>query len=106
MPMVTYIESGGRVHQVDVPLGLSVMEGALRFAIPGIEGDCGGAGACATCHVYVEGAWGERLAPPDALETAMLATAFDTRLNSRLGCQIEVDETLDGLVVRLPERQY
>jgi 2Fe-2S ferredoxin len=103
---VTYIEHGGAEHRVDVRTGLSVMEGAKRFTIPGIDGDCGGACACATCHVYVEGGWFERLPPMDELERDMLDFAFDLRPNSRLGCQIKVDESLDGLTVRIPARQY
>jgi 2Fe-2S ferredoxin len=103
---VTYIENGGVEHHVDVPAGLSVMDGAKRFTVPGIEGDCGGAGACATCHVYVEDGWYDRLPPPDGLEQEMLDFAFDVKPTSRLSCQIKLDPSLDGLVVRTPPRQY
>jgi 2Fe-2S ferredoxin len=106
MAKITYIENGGAEHHVDVPNGISVMDGAKRFTIPGIEGDCGGACACATCHVYVEEGWFERLPPPEELEQAMLDFAFDVKPNSRLSCQIRVDDSLDGLVVRTPPRQY
>jgi 2Fe-2S ferredoxin len=106
MAKITYIETGGAEHCVDVPNGLSVMDGAKRFTIPGIEGDCGGACACATCHVYVEAGWAERLAPPEELEQEMLDFAFDVQPNSRLSCQIKVDDSLEGLVVRTPPRQY
>ena len=106
MAKVTYIETGGAEHHVDVPDGLSVMEGAKRYTIPGIDGDCGGACACATCHVYVEEAWREAVGPPSEMEEDMLDFAFDVRPSSRLSCQIKVTEALDGLVVRVPEKQF
>ena len=106
MARITYIEKDGTRHQVDVPRGLSVMEGAKRFTIPGIDGDCGGACACATCHVYVEGGWFGKLPAMDELEHDMLDFAFDVQATSRLACQIKVDDSLDGLVVRIPPRQY
>ena len=106
MAKVTYIENNGTEHRVDVPNGLSVMDGAKRFTIPGIEGDCGGACACATCHVYVEEGWFQRLPPMDELERDMLDFAFDVKETSRLSCQIKVNDNLDGLVVRTPPRQY
>jgi 2Fe-2S ferredoxin len=103
---VTYIEHGGAEHHVDVPAGLSVMDGAKRFTVPGIDGDCGGACACATCHVYVEEGWYDRLPPPEPIEQEMLDFAFDVKPTSRLSCQIKLDPSLDGLVVRTPPRQY
>ena len=106
MAKITYIENGGTEHHVDVPTGLSVMAGARRFTIPGIDGDCGGACACATCHVYVEGGWAERLPPMEEIEHDMLDFAFDVKENSRLSCQIKIDDGLDGLIVRTPPRQY
>jgi 2Fe-2S ferredoxin len=106
MARITYIEKDGTLHQVDLPKGVSVMAGAKRFTIPGIDGDCGGACACATCHVYVEDGWFEKLAPMEELEHDMLDFAFDVRPTSRLSCQIRMDEALDGLVVRIPDRQY
>ncbi|MBS0411144.1 MAG: 2Fe-2S iron-sulfur cluster binding domain-containing protein [Proteobacteria bacterium] len=106
MAKVTYIEAGGAVHEVDVPNGISVMDGAKRYTIPGIDGDCGGACACATCHVYVEKDWFDRLPPMEEIERDMLDFAFDVRENSRLSCQIKVEPSLDGLVVRAPARQY
>ena len=106
MARITYIEHGGTRHEVDVPNGLSVMEGAKRFTIPGIDGDCGGACACATCHVYVDERWFDRLPPMDELEHDMLDFAFDVRPTSRLACQIKVDQSLEGLVVETPARQY
>ncbi|HEX7776690.1 MAG TPA: 2Fe-2S iron-sulfur cluster-binding protein [Parvibaculum sp.] len=106
MAKVKYIEFGGTEHVVDVPNGLSVMEGAVRYTIPGIDGDCGGACACATCHVYVDETWAAKLPPMEELERDMLDFAFDVKETSRLSCQIKVDDTLDGLVVRTPARQY
>ena len=103
---MTYIESNGTEHVVSVPAGVSVMQGARDNLVPGIEGDCGGLCACATCHVYVEPDWQARCGEPDELETNILDFAFDVSDRSRLSCQIEVTDALDGLVVRLPERQY
>ena len=82
------------------------MEGALRFAIPGIEGDCGGAGACATCHVYVDEAWLAKTGEKSAMEESMLDFAENVEPNSRLSCQIKVSDDLDGLIVRMPESQH
>ena len=106
MAKITYIEHGGTEHNVDVPAGLSVMEGAKRFAVSGIDGDCGGACACGTCHVYVQNGGFERLPPMEELERDMLDFAFDVRPNSRLACQIKINDSLDGLVVKAPARQY
>ena len=106
MAKIKYIEFNGTEHDVDVPNGLTVMEGALRYTIPGIDGDCGGACACATCHVYVEDGWFDKLPEMEELERDMLDFAFDVADNSRLSSQIKVDETLDGLVVKTPARQY
>jgi 2Fe-2S ferredoxin len=108
MPKITYIEHGGREHRVEVPLGRSVMRGAVDNNIPGIDADCGGECACATCHVYVGEAWiGAVGTPPSgSQEASMLSFAALARPNSRLSCQITVTEALDGLVVRLPEGQH
>lgn len=106
MVQVTYIEQSGRQRTVDVPEQLSVMEGAIRNAIPGIDGDCGGAGACGTCHVYVAPEWMDRLPKARELEQAMLDFVVDPKANSRLACQITLTSDLDGLVVHTPERQY
>ena len=103
MVKLTYIENTGARREVDARAGVSVMDAAHRFDIPGIDGDCGG--ACATCHVYVEDGWYDRLPPMEELESGMLAFACDVRTNSRLGCQIRLDEALDGLVVRVPHHQ-
>jgi 2Fe-2S ferredoxin len=106
MAKITYVEHAGTEHTVDVPDGLSVMEGAVRYTVTGIDGDCGGACACATCHIYVEGDWIDKLTPMNELERDMLDFAFDVKENSRLSCQIKVSPALDGLVVRTPARQY
>jgi ferredoxin, 2Fe-2S len=108
MPKITYIEHSGREHTVEVPLGLSVMRGAVDNNIPGIDADCGGECACATCHVYVQEPFLAQLGPPPpgSQEASMLSFAALAQPNSRLSCQIEVTDALDGLVVRLPEGQH
>jgi 2Fe-2S ferredoxin len=108
MPKVTYIEYNGTSHQVEVPIGLSVMRGAVNNGVPGIDADCGGECACATCHVYVDPQWlGETGLPePDSQEASMLGFAAAAEPNSRLSCQIKMREELDGLVVRLPDGQH
>ena len=106
MAKITYIEHGGKEHIVDVANGLTVMEGARDNGIPGIEADCGGACACSTCHVYVDAAWVEKVPAMDAMEEDMLDFAFEPDpATSRLTCQMKVTDDLDGLVVRLPEKQ-
>ena len=106
MAKITYIEHNGTRHTVEVPNGLTVMEGARDNNIPGIEADCGGACACSTCHVYVDPEWVDRLPPKEAMEEDMLdfAWAPDPE-RSRLTCQIRVTDELDGLVVQMPEKQ-
>jgi len=108
MPKITYIEHNGRAHEVEVPLGLSVMRGAVDNNIPGIDADCGGECACATCHVYIDAGWLAKIGTPavGSQEASMLSFAALAQPNSRLSCQIEVKEALDGLVVRLPEGQH
>lgn len=107
MPKVKYIEHGTeKEHDVDVANGMTIMEGALKFAVPGLEGDCGGSCACATCHVYLDGDWFEKAGPRDELEADMLDFAFDITEQSRLACQIKMSDELDGIVVKMPERQY
>jgi len=105
MAKVTYIEHGGATHVVDVAPGASVMEGATRNNVRGILAECGGACSCATCHVYVDPAWYDRLGPKSAIETDMLDAVCDPQPNSRLSCQIKMREEFDGLIVRLPPRQ-
>lgn len=106
MPKITFIEHNGTEHVVDADVGMTVMESAVRDSVPGIEAECGGACSCATCHVYVDEAWKEKTGQPEEMEEDMLDFAFDVRPNSRLSCQIKVTEDLDGLVLRVPERQY
>lgn len=105
MPKITYIDAQGEGRTVEGETGSTVMETAVRNGIPGIEAECGGACACATCHVYVDEAWVEKTGHPEAMEEDMLDFAFDVRPNSRLSCQIRVRDDLDGLVVRTPARQ-
>jgi 2Fe-2S ferredoxin len=106
MPKIKYIEHSGKEHEVDVPAGWSVMEGAVKNLIPGIDADCGGACACATCHVFVDQAWLDKLPAKEDMEETMLDFAPDMAANSRLSCQIKVTPALDGLVVRMPKSQH
>ena len=105
MPKITYIDPDGTNRTVEAEVGSTVMETAIRNSVPGIEAECGGACACATCHVYVDDAWLPKTGEAGAMEQDMLDFAFDVRPTSRLSCQITVREDLDGLVVRTPERQ-
>jgi 2Fe-2S ferredoxin len=106
MAKITYIEHNGNSHEVEVANGLTVMEGARDNNIPGIEADCGGACACSTCHVYVDDAWVEKLPKRDAMEEDMLDFAWEPdATKSRLTCQLRVTDDLNGLVVRMPEKQ-
>ena len=106
MPKITYIDSTGKERVVEAKNGMTVMETAIKHNIPGIDADCGGACACATCHVYVDEAWREATGKPSAMEESMLDFAEEVEPNSRLSCQIRVSDALDGLVVRLPENQH
>ena len=106
MPKITYIEHNGKVHTVEVPVGWTVMEGAVKNRVPGIDADCGGACACATCHVYVDPAWQAKLKPRAEMEAQMLDFALELKPNSRLSCQIKVTQELDGLVVHTPKSQH
>ena len=106
MPKVTYIEFNGKQHEVNVESGLSIMEGAVQNGVPGIDADCGGACACATCHVYVKEDWLEKVSEKSEMEEAMLSLSPDRKLNSRLACQIPITDELDGLEVSMPEFQF
>ena len=106
MPKVTFIQPDGSAETVEIALGWSVMEGAVRNLVPGIDADCGGACACATCHVYVDPAWVTALPPKSDMEEAMLDFAQTLKPNSRLSCQLRVTSEMDGLVVRVPENQH
>ena len=105
MPKITYIEHYGKSHTTEVPKELSVMEGALQNNIPGIDADCGGACACATCHVYVDEKWFDKLQKKEDAEQDMLDMAFEPKKFSRLSCQITATDDLDGLVVKMPPKQ-
>lgn len=106
MPKITYIEHDGTLHIVDAEAGMTVMEAAVKNQIPGIEAECGGACSCATCHVYIDDAWKQATGEPEEMEEDMLDFAFDVRPSSRLSCQIKITDTLDGLVVKVPEKQF
>ena len=105
MPKITYIEHNGKSHTIDVANGLSVMEGAVQNNIPGIDADCGGSMACATCHVYVKEEWFDRLLKKEDGEEDMLDMAYEPKKYSRLSCQLTVSDELDGLIVHMPEKQ-
>ena len=105
MPKITYVEHGGSEHVVEVSTGLTVMEGAVQNNIPGIDADCGGSMACATCHVYVKEEWFDKINKKSEGEDDMLDQAFEPNKFSRLSCQISVSNEIDGLVVDLPKKQ-
>ena len=105
MTKITFIDVKGEARTVEAQVGATVMETALHNSIPGIEAECGGACACATCHVYVDEAWTEKVGEPSQTEEDMLDFAFEVRPNSRLSCQIKVTGELDGLVVTTPAKQ-
>jgi 2Fe-2S ferredoxin len=102
MSKVTYIDSSGEQHVVDVQPGCSLMEGAVKNGVPGIPATCGGSCACATCHVYIDEDWRSRTGARNELEESMLEMADDVQPNSRLACQITMTDQLDGLVVQIP----
>ena len=104
MPKITYIDSSGNRKEIEVQKGLTVMEGAIQNDIPGIDADCGGSMACATCHVYVKEEWFNKLNKIEDGEQDMLDMAFEPKKNSRLSCQIIVTDELDGLVVTTPSK--
>ena len=105
MPKITFVAFDGQRIEVEADNGTTVMENAMNNSVPGIEAECGGACACATCHVYVEEAYMANVGQPEAMEQDMLDFAHDVRPNSRLSCQIRVSDALEGLVVNVPERQ-
>jgi 2Fe-2S ferredoxin len=105
MPKITYVADTGELRTYEVKEALSVMEGAVHNNVPGIDAECGGACACATCHVYVDPLWQEKVGAPSEIERGMLEFATDVRPNSRLSCQIKVTRELDGLVVQTPRTQ-
>ena len=105
MPKITYIDNEGNSKTIDVENGLSVMEGAIQNNIPGIDADCGGSMACATCHVYVEDKWLDKLPKAEDGEVDMIDMAFEPKKNSRLSCQLIVSDELNGLTVTTPSKQ-
>ena len=105
MAKITYIEHSNKKHIIEVPNNMSVMEGAIQNNIPGIDADCGGSMACATCHVYIDEKWLDRLEKKSESEEDMLDMAYQPNKFSRLSCQLVVSKELDGLIVRMPEKQ-
>ena len=105
MPKITYIEHSGKSHTIEVAKELTVMEGAVQNNIPGIDADCGGACACATCHVYVDQEWFDKLPKKEDVEEDMLDMVYEPNKFSRLSCQLTVSDELEGLVVNLPVKQ-
>ena len=105
MTKIVYIEHSGKSHSINVQNGLTVMEGAIQNNIPGIDADCGGSMACATCHVYVKEEWFDKLPKKEDGEEDMLDMAFEPKKNSRLSCQIIVSDEIDGLVLNIPSKQ-
>lgn len=106
MVQLTFIQPDGASQTVEVEPGVTVMEAAKLNDVPGIDAECGGACACATCHVYVDPEWVDKTGKPEAIEEDMLDFAFDVRPESRLSCQIKVTSALDGLTVRVPAKQF
>jgi 2Fe-2S ferredoxin len=106
MAKITYVAFNGTTTAVEVPDGVSLMEGALQNGISGIDGDCGGNAACATCHVYVADGWTDKTGEIADMEEAMLELADGRQANSRLACQIKASAALDGLVLHMPETQH
>lgn len=106
MAKITFIQPDGKSQSVTAESGMTVMEAAKKNLIAGIEAECGGACACATCHVYVDPEWQAKTGKPESMEEDMLDFAFDVRAESRLSCQIKVTDALDGLVLRIPAKQF
>lgn len=106
MAKITFTQPDGTTMVVDATPGQTVMEAAKLNSVPGIDAECGGACACATCHVYVDDAWQAKTGKPSAMEEDMLDFAFDVQESSRLACQIKVTPELDGLIVRVPDKQF
>ena len=106
MAKITFIQPDGKSQSVAAESGMTAMEAAKKNLIAGIEAECGGACACATCHVYVDPQWQAKTGKPESMEEDMLDFAFDVRAESRLSCQIKVTDALDGLVLRIPAKQF
>ena len=106
MVKITFIEFDKTEHTIDADEGMSSMEVALQNGVPGIDADCGGACACATCHVYVDKSWVEKTGEAEQMEQDMLDFAFDVNEQSRLSCQVKITDDLDGIIINLPEKQF
>lgn len=106
MVKITFIEFDKTEHTIDADEGMSLMEVALQNGVPGIDADCGGACACATCHVYVDKSWVEKTGEAEQMEQDMLDFAFDVNEQSRLSCQVKITDDLDGIIINLPEKQF
>ena len=105
MPKIVFIEPGGARREITAPVGITLMEAARQNGVRGIVAQCGGACACATCHVYIDPAWVTKLEPREDMEEGMLETAWEPRENSRLSCQVHVTAELDGMQVSVPRQQ-
>jgi 2Fe-2S ferredoxin len=105
MPRIVFTEPDGRRREIEAPAGITLMEAARQHAVQGVVAQCGGACACATCHVYIDPAWLAKLEPREDMEEGMLENAWEARSNSRLSCQVHITADLDGLQVTVPERQ-
>jgi 2Fe-2S ferredoxin len=105
MPKIVFIEPGGGQREIDAPLGITLMEAARQHGVQGVVAQCGGACACATCHVYIAPSWLDKLDPAEEMEEGMLEIAWEPRGNSRLSCQIQITAEMDGLEVTVPQRQ-
>jgi 2Fe-2S ferredoxin len=106
MATITFIESDGTAHVVEARCGWSIMENAVKNAVPGIVAECGGSQTCGTCRIYVNDEWRAKMDSPTADERSIIEFAEDRTLGARLSCQIEMKENLDGLIVHMPEKQY
>ncbi|MEM6602745.1 MAG: 2Fe-2S iron-sulfur cluster-binding protein [Pseudomonadota bacterium] len=106
MVQISFVEESKKQHDIEIDEGLSLMEGALKYDIPGIDGDCGGACSCATCHVYIANDFMDKIEPAQPAEEDMLDFAFNVKPNSRLSCQITVTPAMEGMIVHLPEKQF
>lgn len=105
MPRITIIEATGRRHDLDAPKGRTLMQVAMDASVPGIIAECGGCCSCATCHGFIDSPWFERIPPANVTENSMLEGLLEVQPNSRLTCQVEITEDLDGMIVRLPSSQ-
>ncbi|MEM9054730.1 MAG: 2Fe-2S iron-sulfur cluster-binding protein [Pseudomonadota bacterium] len=106
MPTIIYVDHTGEERAIEASSGETIMENAIKNSVPGIDADCGGACACATCHVYIDEAFMEKVGPPEDMEQSMLDFAENVQTNSRLSCQISISDELDGLRVTTPESQH